>query len=85
MATIVCPTCGRGATVDLYGRYLVRCDQCGTNFLAVITGSKQVRQVSAVCPQCGKSELVSISGDVKVKIKCDQCGHQFIFEGGQET
>lgn len=85
MARIQCPTCGRSEIIDLNGRYLVECDQCGTVFFTTIAGNRPVKQAAAVCPECGKSELVSLSGSVKVRIQCDQCGHQFIFEGGHDS
>jgi len=85
LARIQCPRCGHGETIDLYRRYLVECHQCNLKFTVVIVGNKQAQARTASCPQCGHSEPVSIRESSAVRIKCDQCGHQFTFEGGQTT
>ena len=82
MATIRCPNCGYSENLNLHGRYLLECDQCGQKFMAAIISSKQLPTVQIVCPNCGRSEEMTIAEDVHLRVTCSECG--YVFEKGSD-
>ena len=79
MATIRCPNCGYSENLNLHGRYLVECDQCGQKFMAAIISSKQLPTVQIVCPNCGRSEEMTIAGVLSNPFECG-----YLFEKGSD-
>ncbi len=77
MARIQCPGCGKAETLQLQGRFLVTCDDCGRKFIVCIVGQRISEGLGIVCPECGCAARAA-TGSADLKVTCNLCGHSFI-------
>lgn len=78
MAQIRCPKCGYSENIDLSGRFLVTCGQCGQKFSVAIVPSSPLPVAKVTCSQCGAAHELALRYGTAVQVNC-QCGHQFTF------